>query len=326
MEDNTMKTMLFVLFASTPVLLNAGGSAGTIEAHHAGTAVIGFPYPIRFVVRGPGEIIDFNLNRNFNPFTIRFSSEDASYVFYPKLYREHISYSMEDAVGVLDGFSPRKKPVPKVKLDKNESSEFTLDLSILRLSVARGSSLPYSTSTILPGRYTLAISHPDFTVQYDTKTLTFVEPNQHEKQFLANISGFGPSLITTQWDQMIRAYKWAVRRGVKTEAFSDAAKSQLAYHMFRLQVLRSESLDKIDLGQKVIEGIPSVYRTDVLMLKLEIELFQEQYDSAEATRNEILSARPHLRQTLKKWFERRPYDVFRHGGLLYLRDIVPGGG
>ena len=273
-----------------------GGEAAKalVEVRFPREAVVGLPLPVQFIVHGEASVAPGRLMGKTNPFAFEMRSDGATYGF-PA--RHHLEVRPPRRNYHRPGPEVIRLPMRKTRLERGESCEFVIDLSLLDrvagpLDPRHSGGRPGrgKVDGIAPGRYVLEFLTPGFEFECRPGSIRLAAPNAEERKLLRNLSLTGSS--RPKWLTFVERNDRATA-GVDVKGFSGAGRRQLAFHSLLAGLVKAKRpVGELALRPGDLEDFLPGYRNEALLLRYELELARADRAGAEKTRAEILAQRP----------------------------------
>ena len=273
-----------------------GGEAAKalVEVRTPREAVAGLPLPVQFIVHGEASVAPGRLMGKTNPFAFEMRSDGATYGF-PA--RHHLEVRPPRRNYHSPGPEVIRLPMRKTRLERGESCEFVIDLSLLERVAGpldpgrgRGQAGRGKTDDIAPGRYVLEFLTPGFEFECRPGSIRIAAPNAEERKLLRNLSSTGSS--RPKWLTFVERSDRAMA-GVEAKGLSAAGRRQLEFHSLLAGLVKAKRpAGELALPPGSLEGLLPGYRNEALLLRYELELARADRAGAEKTRAEILAQRP----------------------------------
>ena len=279
-----------------------GGEAAKalVEVRTPREAVVGLPLPVQFIVHGEASVVPGRLMGKTNPFAFEMRSDGATYGF-PA--RHHLEVRPPRRNYHRPGPEVIKLPMRKTRLERGESCEFVIDLSLLDrvagpLNPRHGGGQPGrgKADDIVPATYVLEFLTPGFEFERRPGSIRLAAPNAEEKKLLRNLSLIGSS--RPKWLTFVERNDLAMA-GVDAKGFSTAGRRQLEFHSLLAGFVKAKRpVGELTLPPGGLEGLLPGYRGEALLLRYELELARADLAGAGKTRAEILARRPRAGELL----------------------------
>ncbi len=276
-----------LLAAALALTLGAAASAAerTVEVSFPAEAVTGLPVPVRLLVQGEAEVFPSRLMGLANPYHLTLASDETVYEFPARRYRVRRPARRNYHV---PGPETLKLPLRKVKIERGESCEFVLDLSLLDRVAVEGDA---EDGRVMPEEYLVTMVDPDLRFEYARRKIRLVEPNAEERLLLRNLAQLESE--KPRWQVFVGRSERAMR-GVDPQRFSDLGRKQMSYLMLLAKLVRSKTpIGELTIREEEAAGLLPGYGIEVLILRYEIETARGDAAAAQTTRTAILAARPH---------------------------------
>ncbi|MHC5055388.1 MAG: hypothetical protein ACYTKD_11795 [Planctomycetota bacterium] len=275
--------------AALVLVLGAGAGARaaerTVEVCLPAEAVSGLPVPVRLVVHGEAEVSPSRLMGLANPFPLTLASDEVTYEFPARRYFVHRPPRRNYHV---PGPEALKLPLRKVKLERGDTGEFVFDLDLLDRVATEDDA---AGEGVMPGEYLVEMTDPDLCFEYARREVRFVAPNAEERYLLRSLARLKSE--KPRWQVFVERNERAMR-GVDPERFSELGRRQMSYVMLLARLVRSETpIGELAIREEDTALLLPGYRTEVLILRYEIETARGDDRAAQATRAAILEARPY---------------------------------
>lgn len=271
------------------------GEAGDarIDFDSAGVVVAGLPIPVQITLQGPVTISNVSVLDDINP--IRFKLIGDANTYYVREADSRIVYqapTREPSQG------PVVIPAPQVRVDADDTSELSFDLSQLELNIDTESGWKrVSWLDIVPGDYVVEVETAPVPCEVANGRIRILKPNEVEMRIAANIEmirgeapPFGKAKSAAWQTALARASSLS---NIDRSMLSDQGRFVLAYHLLVYDLVHAkQSIDQLAIDESSIAAIPPPYRVDALILRYEIERAAKRAETAEALRTVILSIRP----------------------------------
>jgi hypothetical protein len=251
-----------------------GAEGGFVDVHAPAVAVVGLPIPITFLVHGPARVVRGRPGGRVNPFDIVLRSDEAVLRFRARRHLEVARPARPYHAMRPDAIRVQLEPTV---VEPGQACELVVDLTALADADGR-SQRP--RSRLRAGEYAIVCADPELSFSPASLRIRLVEPNDAERRAGAVLRG--PAGEWLWVDAAARLARSPVP--IERSSLSDPGRSQLAY-VLALAGLVSDRRAIAELEPPCADAtMPACCRTEMLVLRYEIELARNARDRAEVTR------------------------------------------